>query len=83
MTKSTRIYVVADTKGPTRYLVRAINPTSALRRVTHQRFVARVASQDELLRLAHAGVEVIEAPGTAGQEEEEDLFAQEEVGALP
>jgi hypothetical protein len=58
--KPTRIYVVIDTKSPTRWLVRAINPHVAKARIVRERFVARVASQDELIRLTAKGVGVID-----------------------
>ena len=38
--------------------MRAISPHASLRRALAQRFVARVASQDELVRLTAAGVTV-------------------------
>jgi hypothetical protein len=71
--KPTRIYVVIDSRSPTRWLVRAINPHAALRRVVRERFLSRVASQDELIRLAKQGVEVIDT-GDDEATMDEDLF---------
>lgn len=87
MSKPTRIYVVIDTKTPQRYLVRAINPWVATRRVIARRFVTRVASQDELIRLTAAGVGVIEAGQDSAEEvTEDDLFPRpemEDIESLP
>jgi hypothetical protein len=81
VSKPTRIYVVADLKGPARFLVRAINPHVALRRVVHDRFVSRVASQDELIRLTAKGVGVIDT--LADDLVEPDFFPGEVEDELP
>ena len=80
--KPTRIYVVIDTKSPARFLVRAINPHVALRRVVRERFVSRVASQDELIRLTAKGVGVIDTL-TDDAAAEPDFFTSEEEADLP
>jgi hypothetical protein len=79
--KPTRIYVVIDTNSTSRWLVRAINPHVAQRRVMRERFITRVASQDELIRLSKQGIEVIDGTADAGASAE-DLFEEPEP-ALP
>ena len=74
--KPARIYIVIDTKTPNRWLVRAITPHVAKARIVRERFVARVASQDELIRLTAKGVGVIES-GADEDLAEPDFFMSE------
>lgn len=79
--KPTRIYIVIDTKTPNRWLVRAINPHVAKAHVVRERFLSRVASQDELIRLTAKGVNVID---TAAEDiVEPDFFPDAEVDEEP
>jgi len=83
MAKPQRIYVIIDKYQPARWLVRAINPHVALRRVVTGRYVSRVASQEELVRLTSQGVEVLQGGGKVA-EPEEDLFDEPaDIDALP
>ncbi len=60
-----RIYLVADRESSTTRLVRATNPSQAIRHVA-QRFAADVASQDDLVALLATGTKVEDA-GEAAQ----------------
>lgn len=58
MSTPTRIYVVTDKTSGTKRLVRSANPSQAVRHTVKDRFVAEVASQDDLFVLLTGGVTV-------------------------
>lgn len=57
----TRVYVV--TVGKEERMVRAANQAAALRYVASQTMTVKVPSQNELIELVKASVEIEEAPG--------------------
>lgn len=56
---NTRIYVVNETNGPS-HLVRAATPAQAIRHIVSDRFIAEVASQQQLVDLLGKGAKVRE-----------------------
>jgi hypothetical protein len=68
MATASRIYIVAviDPAGkPEQRLVRAVNSAQAWRHIADSRITVDLATQDELVELASAGVKVEEAITTA------------------
>jgi len=65
MATETRIYTVSELadNGDTnaQHLVRAASQAQAIRAVVSERFIAEVATQDELVQLAGSGKKVLEA----------------------
>jgi hypothetical protein len=61
MATPTRIYLVTDAADGGCYLIRAISPAQAIKRVTTGRYEAVVASQDDLLEMINLGAKVIDA----------------------
>jgi hypothetical protein len=65
MATETRIYTVSELadNGDTtaQHLVRAASQAQAIRAVCSERFIAEVATQDELVSLAGAGKKVLDA----------------------
>jgi hypothetical protein len=66
----TRIYLVTDTETKGARLVRAVSQASAIRHCCEARFLASIASQDELVSLISEGFEV-ESPLMNGDSDSE------------
>ena len=54
----TRIYLVTDTAGKSKFLVRAASQAQAVRHVVKARFACEVADQDVLVEALTAGLRV-------------------------
>lgn len=64
-----RIYVITDRTTDRQRLVRAINPSQAIRHVVYGTFSAAVAAQETLVDLMSAGVKVETAGDSEGDTE--------------
>ncbi len=73
MATDTRVYVVSRTDGTEPRLIRANNKPAAMRAAVAATFVAKLATQDDLIDLMARGIKV----ETATDQPEEDQ------GALP
>jgi hypothetical protein len=56
-----RVYAVTEQGSNAQRLVRAINKTQAVGYVARNKFTAKVASQDELIKAMQAGARIEEA----------------------